>query len=83
MRKTPKKSPAEHLTTGIAAEYCGVSKVTVLRWISKGHLAAFRLPEGHYRIHRDDFTEFLKKHDIPVRKQRFEKKSGRSGKRRN
>ena len=61
-----KKKRKEYLTTGTVAEYCGVSKVTVLRWIAKGHLAAFRLPEGHYRIHMDDFKKFLTKHKIPV-----------------
>ena len=70
------QSHTEYLTTGTAAKYCGVSKVTVLRWIDKGHLAAFRLPEGHYRIHRDDFTEFLVKYSIPVRKQIFKGKHG-------
>jgi len=66
----------EYITTGIVAEYCGVSKVTVLHWIGKGHLAAFRLPEGHYRIHRDDFGKFLAKHRIPVRKQMFKEHHG-------
>ena len=79
MRKNVEQSSAEYLTTGTVAKYCGVSKVTVLRWIDRGHLAAFRLPEGHYRIHRDDFIEFLKKHGIPIRKQMFEKNSRRSG----
>ncbi len=66
----------EYITTGIVADHCGVSKVTILRWISKGYLTAFRLPEGHYRIHRDDFSKFLVKHDIPVRKQVFKEKHG-------
>jgi excisionase family DNA binding protein len=44
-----------YLTTGAVARQCGVSKVTVLRWIEKGNLAAFRLPGGQNRIHRDDF----------------------------
>ena len=57
----------EHITTGTVAKYCGVSKVTVLRWIEKGHLNAFRLPEGHCRIHRDDFFAFLAKNSIPIR----------------
>ena len=58
----------EYITTSAVARRCGVSKVTVLRWIKRGHLTAFRLPEGHYRIHRDDFGKFLAKHGIPVRK---------------
>ncbi len=61
----------EYVTTGGVAEYCGVSKVTVLRWIEKGHLTAFRLPEGHYRVHRDDFGKFLVKYSIPIHKQMF------------
>ena len=59
----------EYISTGAVAKHCGVSKVTVLRWIGKRHLVAFRLPEGHYRIHRGDFGKFLAKHNIPVRKQ--------------
>ena len=55
----------KHITTGVAAEFCGVSKVTVLRWIQRGYLAAFRLPEGHYRIRREDFASFLREHNIP------------------
>ena len=67
LSSSPGKPQAEFITTGAVAAHCGVSKVTVLRWISKGHLAAFRLPEGHYRIHRNDFNRFLEKHGIPLR----------------
>jgi len=70
------QSYAEYLTTGVIAQYCEVSRVTVMRWIWKRYLPAFKLPSGHYRIHRDDFSEFLAKHDIPVRKQLFKKKQG-------
>jgi two-component system response regulator VicR len=58
----------EYLTTGTVAKYCGVSKVTVLRWIEKGELTAFRLPGGQNRIHRDDFHVFAAKHSIPIQK---------------
>lgn len=58
----------EYLTTGIVARHCGVSKVTVLRWIEKGNLTAFRLPGGQNRIYRDDFFAFATRHSIPVRK---------------
>jgi len=64
---------AEYLTTGAVARYCGVSSVTILRWIRKGHLPAFRLPEGHYRISRDDLSKFLRKYDIPIRRKMAEK----------
>jgi len=56
-----------YLTTGVVARHCGVSKVTVLRWIEKGNLLAFRLPGGQNRIHRDDFYAFAEKHSIPLR----------------
>jgi len=52
----------EYLTTGAVAKQCGVSKVTVLRWIEEGYLPSFRLPKGHNRIRREDFYEFLNKH---------------------
>jgi len=58
---------AEYFTTGAVAQDCGVSGMTVLRWIQRGHLPAFRLPEGHYRIHRDDLGEFLMNYEIPIR----------------
>ena len=55
----------KNLTTGTIAEYCGVTSVTVLRWIRKGHLPAFRLPSGHYRIRHGDFNDFMSRHSIP------------------
>ena len=57
----------QYLTTGIVARHCGVSKVTVLRWIEKGNLVSFRLPGGQNRIHREGFYTFAAKHKIPLR----------------
>ena len=57
----------QYLTTGVVARYCGVSKVTVLRWIEKGNLVAFRLPSGQNRIPRDNFIAFAEKHCIPIK----------------
>jgi len=57
----------QYLTTGVVARHCGVSKVTVLRWIEKGNLTAFRLPGGQNRILRDDFYSFAMKHNIRLR----------------
>ena len=62
----------EYLTTGAVARYCGVSKVTVLRWIKKGDLTAFRIPGGQNRIQRDDFYVFAAKHSIPIQKYIFD-----------
>lgn len=71
MEKGLEKWCPEYLTTGAIAKYCGVSKVTVLRWIERGELAAFRIPGGQHRIYRDDFCVFAAKHSIPIRKQMF------------
>ena len=56
----------EYVTVGFVAKCCGVSNTTVLRWIERGQLLAFRLPAGHYRIGREAFAEFLTNHKIPV-----------------
>ena len=58
----------EYITVGFIAKRCGVSNTTVLRWIEKGQLPAFRLPAGHYRIDREDFAEFLISHGMPLPK---------------
>jgi excisionase family DNA binding protein len=56
----------EYITVGFIARRCGVSNTTVLRWIERGELPAFRLPAGHYRIEREDFAEFLTHYGIPA-----------------
>jgi len=66
LRKGLKEWHPEYLTTGAVAKYCGVSRVTVLRWIEKGNLAAFKLPGGQNRIYQDDFIEFLKRYSMPI-----------------
>jgi len=60
------------LTSRDIAEYCQVSKSTVLDWIKNGGLKAFRLPSGHYRIDKENFKEFLERWDMPVREWLFE-----------
>jgi excisionase family DNA binding protein len=63
-----KETYPEYLTTGTVARHCGVSKVTVLRWIEKGDLNAFKLPGGQNRIYRGDFYAFADRHSIPIKK---------------
>jgi seryl-tRNA synthetase len=41
--------------------------------IGTGQLPAFRLPGGHYRIERNDFSEFLTKYSMPIRNKLSEK----------
>jgi excisionase family DNA binding protein len=57
----------EYIPVGFIAKRCGVSNTTVLRWITTGQLPAFRLPGGHYRIEKGDFSEFLTKNSMLVR----------------
>ena len=67
----------ECITVGFIAKRCGVSNTTVLRWIEKGELLAFRLPAGHYRIGRKDFADFLTSCGMLVPDRTSENKSGR------
>jgi excisionase family DNA binding protein len=68
LKTKPEKVWPEYVTTGTIAKYCGVSKVTVLRWIESRILKAFKIPGGQNRIHRDDFFAFTSRYDIPVKK---------------
>ncbi len=55
------------LTTGEVADYCGVRVITVLGWIQKGLLKAYKLPgRGDNRIEAEDFVAFLKANAMPV-----------------
>ncbi|MFC6634424.1 response regulator [Microbulbifer taiwanensis] len=55
------------LTTGEAARYCGVNFRTVIRWIERGQLKAYKLPgRGDHRICVDDFVGFLRDNAMPV-----------------
>lgn len=55
------------LTTGEAAKYCGVNFRTVIRWIERGKLKAYKLPgRGDHRIQVDDFVVFMRENQMPV-----------------
>ncbi|MCE2027569.1 response regulator [Sessilibacter corallicola] len=65
------------LTTGEAAKYCGVNFRTIIRWIERGRLKAYKLPgRGDHRIREDDFVVFLKENDFPIPEE-FEAQSSR------
>jgi excisionase family DNA binding protein len=63
------------LSSSNIARYCQVSRSTVLKWIKDGKLQAFKLPGGHYRVDREDFREFLKRYNIPIKDWLFESES--------
>ncbi|MBE0483190.1 MAG: helix-turn-helix domain-containing protein [Bacterioplanes sp.] len=55
------------LTTGEVAKYCGVNFRTVIRWIERGHLEAYKLPgRGDNRIPIASFVEFLNGNNMPI-----------------
>ncbi len=55
------------LTTGEAAKYCGVNFRTVIRWIERGKLKAYKLPgRGDHRIQVEDFVVFLQANGMPI-----------------
>lgn len=55
------------LTSGEVARLCNVNFRTVLRWIERGDLAAYKLPgRGDNRVRREDFLEFVAKNQMPV-----------------
>ena len=60
------------LTSSNIAAYCQVSKSTVLAWIKSDRLKAYMLPGGHFRIDKEDFRNFLKKWNIPIKGWPFE-----------
>lgn len=58
------------LTTGEAAQICGVNFRTVLRWIDRGLLQAYRLPgRGDRRVLRAELLRFMLENGIPERSQ--------------
>ncbi len=55
------------LTTGEAAKFCGVNFRTIIRWIERGRLKAYKLPgRGDHRIVVKDFVLFLQENSMPV-----------------
>ena len=67
----PKLVEYELLTASDVARYCGVSSVTVSRWIRGDKLRAYTTPGGHYRIRKQDFREFLEASGLPVDERYF------------
>lgn len=66
MPSEPTSSTPFVLTSREAGQRCGVSFRTVIRWIERGDLAAYRLPgRGDYRIALSDLQEFTRRHGLP------------------
>jgi excisionase family DNA binding protein len=53
------------MSLGTIAKLCNVSRTTVYRWIVNGHLKAYSLPSGHFRVRQEDLDEFRASFRIP------------------
>ena len=58
-------SSDDHLSLGKVAKRCNVSRTTVYRWIIGGHLKAYSLPSGHFRVKPADLSEFCRSFSMP------------------
>lgn len=54
------------LSLGKVAQYCGVTRKTILRWVQDGLIESFKLPSGHHRVPPQELIRFLRSHDMPV-----------------
>ncbi len=52
------------LTIPEAAEYCGVTRMSMWRWVKVGKIKAFVTPGGHHRIIKSELEKLLKDKDI-------------------
>jgi excisionase family DNA binding protein len=55
-----------YLTSHAIARIVSVSPSTVLAWIDRGLLPAYRTPGGHRRVERGALIRFLREHRMPV-----------------
>jgi excisionase family DNA binding protein len=63
----PKSTGSRVFTTGEVAKYCSVHFRTVIRWIERGSLKAYKLPgRGNNRIEEKEFLRFLKENNMPI-----------------
>ena len=54
------------LTTGEIAQYCNVSRRTIVKWINEGKINVYQTPGKHSRVKREDFLKFLKKYNMLI-----------------
>lgn len=53
-------------TTFDISRLLDVDITTVMIWIDKGNISAYKTPGGHRRVLHDDFISFLKKFNMPI-----------------
>ena len=55
---------SENLTLSQAARECGVSRVTMWRWVKSSSLISATTAGGHHRIRRSDLHDFIEKKNM-------------------
>lgn len=53
-------------TTYEVSRLCDVDLSTVINWVNKGRLQAYKTPGRHRRVKREDLLDFLKRYNMPV-----------------
>jgi two-component system response regulator RpaA len=57
----------EVFTTGEVARICQVAQRTVINWIDRGHLKAYRIPASRdRRITRNELAKFITDNGLPA-----------------
>ncbi len=54
------------LTVYKASQMCKVSSKSIINWIEKGHIKAYKTVGGHRRIKYADLVEFMQRQGIPI-----------------
>ena len=67
------KKNSMYLSVQQVADYLEVSKQAVNKWINDGNFKAYRLPSGRIKILRSDFLNYLKKNNLYVDDNFFDK----------
>jgi len=71
-KKKDKNGLPEILTTGIIADFLGISQLAAGNWIDDGHIKGSNLPStmegrvGRRRVKRQDFIDFLEEQNVPL-----------------
>ncbi len=55
-------------TTYEISKFCNVDLSTVINWVNRGRLKAYKTPGRHRRVKREDLLDFLKRYNMPVPK---------------
>jgi excisionase family DNA binding protein len=64
---TSHETPEDTLTTSEVARLCGVSQRTVIRWVEREELRAYKLPgRGDRRVTAAELRKFMRKHGMPL-----------------